>query len=210
MGERNPDERDLADRPADVTVSAPEPLADGYRPYRRYRVTLRGEGGATAQTRDILVAGKVVAVLPVDLARGEIVLLRQFRLPAHLATGEGDMIEIVAGRVEQGEAPLEAARRECVEEIGVAPTQLIALFSYLTTPGITDEQVTLFLAAVDAAKVPRRVAAPVEGERIEALRVPMDAALSALAEGRMRNGPLVIALQWLALNRDRLATLLTV
>ena len=114
------DERELADRPADVTLSVPELLAKGYRPYRRYELTLRGDGGAAKQTRDILVAGKVVAVLPVDLARNEIVLLRQFRLPAHLATGKGDMIEIVAGRVEEKEAPAEAARRECVEEIGVA------------------------------------------------------------------------------------------
>jgi ADP-ribose pyrophosphatase len=35
--------------------------------------------------------------------------------------------------------------------------------------------------------------------------VPIDAALSALAAGAVRNGPLVVALQWLALNRHRLA-----
>jgi ADP-ribose pyrophosphatase len=204
------DERELADRPADVTLSVPELLAKGYRPYRRYELTLRGDGGAAKQTRDIVVAGKVVAVLPVDLARNEIVLLRQFRLPAHLATGKGDMIEIVAGRVEEKEAPAEAARRECVEEIGVAPLQLVELFSYLTTPGITDEEVTLFLGLIDAAKVPLRVANPVEGERIETLRVSIDAAIAGLAESRMRNGPLLMALQWLALNRGRLATLLTV
>jgi ADP-ribose pyrophosphatase len=36
------------------------------------------------------------------------------------------------------------------------------------------------------------------------LRVPIDAALAALAEGTMRNGVLIMALQWLALNRARL------
>ena len=135
-------------------------------------------------------------------------LIRQFRLPAHLGTGRGEMIEIVAGRVERDEAPRAAAERECVEEIGVAPSRLVELFSYLTTPGITDEEVTLFVAAIDASQAPRRVGNAAEGEHIETLRVPIDAAVAALAEGRMRNGPLVIALQWLALNRARLAELL--
>jgi ADP-ribose pyrophosphatase len=204
------DERELADRPADVSLSPPELLAKGYRPYQRYRLTLRGvDGGAVMQTRDTLLAGKVVAVLPVDLARDEIVLIRQFRLAAHLATGKGDLIEIVAGRVEAGEQPLDAARRECREEIGVTPGKLVELFSYLTTPGLTDEQVIVFLAAIDASQVPRRIANPAEGEQIETLRVSIDAAIAAMSEGRFRNGPLLIALQWLALNRARLAALLT-
>jgi len=47
-----------------------------------------------------------------------------------------------------------------------------------------------------------------DGEHIETVRVSIDAALAALAQGTMRNGPLVVALQWLALNRGRLAELL--
>ena len=160
------------------------------------------------QTRDVLHGGKVVAVLPVDLARDEIVLIRQFRLPAHLANGRGDLVEIVAGRVEAGETLIDAARRECTEEIGVAPTALVELFSYLTTPGITDEEVTVFLAAVDAARVPERSGAAAEGEQIVTIRVSIDEAIAALNRTRMRNGPLLIALQWLALNRGRLAELL--
>jgi ADP-ribose pyrophosphatase len=198
---------ELADRPAKVTLSAPERLADGYRPYCRYQLTLRGDDGASvAQRRDVILAGKVVAVLPVDLARDEIVLIRQFRLPAHLANGKGGLIETVAGRVDEGETLAAAARRECREEIDVAPAAMAELFTYLTTPGIADEEVTVFLATVDASKVPARTA--LGGEQIETLRVSVDAALAALAAGRMRNGPLLIALQWLALNRARLPELL--
>jgi NUDIX domain. len=155
-----------------------------------------------------LLAGKVVAVLPIDLVRDEIVLIRQFRLMAHLANGRGDMIEAVAGRVEAGESLLEAARRECTEEIAVAPTVLVELFSYLTTPGLTDEEVTVFLAAVDASRVPERSGAAAEGEQIKTFRVSIDAALAGLSAGKMRNGPLSIALQWLALNRNRIGELL--
>jgi ADP-ribose pyrophosphatase len=118
------------------------------------------------------------------------------------------MIEAVAGRVEAGESLLEAARRECTEEIAVAPTVLVELFSYLTTPGLTDEEVTLFLAAVDASRVPERAGAAAEGEQIKTFRVSIDAALAGLSAGKMRNGPLSIALQWLALNRNRIGELL--
>lgn len=203
------DAQELADRAADAAISPPELLAKGYRDYWRYRLTLRGGGAASAQTRDVLMAGKVVLLLLVDLTRDEIVLIRQFRLPAHLANGRGAMIETVAGRVEPSESLIDAARRECAEEIGVAPSKLVELFSFLTSPGITDEEVTVFLASIDAAHVPEGVLNTAEGERIETVHVSIDAALAALAEGTMRNGPLVVVLQWLTLNRGRVAELLS-
>jgi ADP-ribose pyrophosphatase len=203
------DKSELADCPADVSIGPPDRLAKGYRDYLRYRVTLAGIDGATVtQQRDVLRAGRVVAVLPVDLARSELVLIRQFRLAAHFANGHGDLVEIVAGRVEAGEQPAAAARRECGEEIGVVPDVLVEMLSYLTTPGLTDEEVTIFLAAIDAARVrPGPRVAP-DGEQLHVLRVSIDAALEALASGKIHGSPAVIALQWLVLNRGRLAEIL--
>lgn len=198
---------DIADRAAKVAMAPSRLLADGYRTYRRYSFTLTGDDGAAIeQTRDVVHGGKVVAVLPVDLARDEIVLIRQFRLPAHLGNGKGDMVEIVAGSVEPGETAETTARRECEEEIGVTPSALVRLFDYFTSPGITDEDVAVFLAAVDAARVPARTA--LDGEYIRTMRVPVDAALAALARNTFRGSPAIIALQWLALNRARLGDLL--
>src|ERR1035438_989137 len=108
------DDRKLADLPADVTLSAPELLAKGYRPYQRYQVALKGlNGEPIAQQRDVIKGGKVVAVIAVDLARDEIVLIRQFRLSAHLANGNGELLEIVAGRVEAGGTPPAPAGGGC-------------------------------------------------------------------------------------------------
>jgi ADP-ribose pyrophosphatase len=152
----------------------------------------------------VLCTGAVAAVLPLDLDRDEVVLLRQFRLPAHLANGKGDLLEIVAGHVEANESAIETARRECCEEIGVTPSKLIELFSYLTSPGTTDEQITLFLGIVDAAAVPQRAGVAGEHEQTLVMRVPIGLASAALAHNAVRNGPLVLALQWLALNRGRL------
>jgi len=200
--------RDLADLPADVVVSPPQILAKAYRDYRRYRVTLRHDGNVVTQERDLLIAGKVVVVIPVDIQRREIVMVRQFRLAAHLANGNGDLAEFVAGRVEANETLVEAARRECREEIGIAPTKLLELFSFLSTPGLTDEEVTVFLAAVDAAQVREGPLVAPDGEQLQVHRVTIDAAIAALDRHVMRGGPVIIALQWLALNRDRLDELL--
>ncbi len=199
----------LADRRVEVEVSAPEILAAGYRSYERYRLTLPRAGRPPlAQTRDIVRGGEVVGVLAIDPARGELVLIRQFRLPAHLAIGKGELVEIVAGRVDPGESPVTAARRECVEEIGVAPSRLIELVAFLPTPGVTDEHATLFLGVVDSDKVCERGGATEEAEETVPVRVTIDEALEALTAGRLANGFLVIALQWLALNRHRLDQML--
>ena len=193
----------IADDRADVVIAGREVLAEGFRRYERLRVRRSGED--VPRALDVLRSGPAAAVLPIDPGRDEVVLLRQFRLAGHLANGRGNLVEIVAGHVEAEEQPAEAARRECVEEIGVAPGLLVELFTYLTSPGMSDEEITLFLGVVDASGVPERAGAAAEHEETVPMRVPIDAALAALAAGTVRNGPLIIALQWLALNRGRLS-----
>ena len=193
----------VADDRADVVISGREVLADGFRRYERFYVIRSNENAP--RSIDVLRSGPAAAVLPVDLSRDEVVFLRQFRLAAHLANGNGNLVEIVAGHVEANEQPAETARRECVEEIGVAPDPLVELFSYLTTPGICDEEITLYLGVVDASRVPERAGAAAEHEETVPIRVPIDTALAALANGTVRNGPLIIALQWLAFHRGRLS-----
>ncbi len=195
----------LADSGVAVSLSGPEVLGKGFREYHRYRYTLAGDDPARdARTHDLIRFGHIVGVLPVDIIRGEVVLIRQFRLAAHLANGKGELVEIVAGHVEPGEEASEAAHRECIEEIGVAPSRLTELFTYFPTPGASDERITLFLGLVDAAKVPDRAGSAAEREETLPFRVSIDAALAALSSDAMHNGLLVLALHWLALNRSRL------
>jgi ADP-ribose pyrophosphatase len=196
----------LADSPGDVTVSPPKLLSAGYHSLERFTVTLRspGDRGELTSVRDVLHVGKVTAVLPIDMARGELVLIRQFRLPAHLANGTGELTEIVAGHVEAGETPAEAGMRECVEEIGVRPAALYEMLEFIPVPGSSDEHAFLFLGLVDATRIPQYAGAADEKEATRPMRVPIDTALAALERRTMRNGFLIIALQWLALHRDRL------
>ncbi|WP_047310083.1 NUDIX domain-containing protein [Rhodopseudomonas palustris] len=204
MSER--DETDqLADRAADVTVSVPETIGKGFMAYERYEVSLRREGEPPLlQQRDVLRASRVAAVIPIDLARDAVVLIRQFRLPAHFATGRGDMVEIVAGRIDPHETDADAARRECIEEIGVAPDQLAELYCVLPTPGITDEQIVFFVGHVDSSAVLQRAGLAEEDEDTEPFVVSIDEALAALSRGAFSNALLVTAMQWLALNRAQL------
>lgn len=196
----------IADRRADVTVSPASMIGRGYMPYERYEISISRPGEpALEQQRDMLRATPVVAVLPVDLARQQVVLIHQFRLTAHFATGHGEMVEIVAGRIDGGESREAAARRECAEEIGVAPERLVELFTTLPTPGLTDELVTLFVGFVDASKVPVRAGLDEESEDTRPFAVPIDDAIRALEQGTVANALLVTALQWLAIHRAELA-----
>ena len=192
---------ELSDAAVEAALDGPEPRGGGFYGYDRYKVTLDGE---TVQ-RDVLRVGRVVVILPVDLKRDEIVLIRQFRLGAELSLGLGDVVEVPAGRVERGEDLAAAASRECQEEIGVTPERLVPLFDLLPSAGSSDERMFFFLATVDAAQVPERAGAAHEQETTRPLRVPIDKALAALEAGGLHYGALIVSLQWLALHRAKLA-----
>lgn len=192
---------ELSDAAVAVTLDQREPRGGGFYGYDRYKVTIDGH----TVPRDALRVGRVVVIIPVDLKRDEIVLIRQFRLGAQLSLGLGDVVEVPAGRVERGEDIATAARRECQEEIGVTPEQLVPLFDLLPSAGSSDEHMFFLLATVDAAKVPERAGAAHEQEDTRPLRVSIDRALKALEGGSLHYGAAIIGLQWLALNRAKLA-----
>src|SRR6185437_1888018 len=79
-------------------------------------------------------------MLPVD-EKDRILLVHQFRLPA-----EQKLWEIPAGRLDPGETPLKAAKRELEEETGVKAKKWIKLASFYASPGYVAEKMNLFLA----------------------------------------------------------------
>jgi ADP-ribose pyrophosphatase len=200
--DHRPLEPDLwfVDAPATAVLSAANQIGRGYRVYESYQVSLEN-ASVTPISRDCLRSGGVVGVLPIDVERDEAVFVRQFRLGGHLALDRGSMVEIVAGRVDEGETPEQAAYRECLEEIGVAPHRLVMLLGILPAPALSDEHMTLFLAHVDASRVLSRAGAAHEQEETEPIRLPISTALEALQRGGYHSAPTVLALQWLALQR---------
>ena len=84
-------------------------------------------------------AGSAV-MMAVD-AKKRILLVRQYRLPAAMA-----MWELPAGRVDPGENPLQAAKRELIEETGCRARHWKKLVSFFPSPGYVEEKMTIFLA----------------------------------------------------------------
>ena len=193
-----------ADVAVDVADHSVELLAQAFRPYERHHFTLATPKGPMRFDRDLVRAGDVVGVLPVDLARREVVLIRQFRLAAHVAMGLGEIVEIPAGRCDPGESARAAALRECHEEIGVAAKRAARLMTVLVAAAFSDELMSIWLAEVDAGEVPALAGEEDEDEFIRPLRVPIADAVKLVASGRVHSAPLVIALQWLATNEARL------
>ena len=71
---------------------------------------------------------------------GEVLLVRQYRY----ATG-GWLLEVPAGKLDEGEDPDVCAARELEEEVGMNPAELVPLGWIWTTPGFTDEKIWMYL-----------------------------------------------------------------
>jgi 8-oxo-dGTP pyrophosphatase MutT (NUDIX family) len=144
-------------------------------------------------TREKVWHPGAVAVLAVD---GEHVWLT--RQPREVV-GLTDSLEIPAGKLDvEGEAPLDAAKRELAEEIGQAAEEWRELTSFFTSAGFSDERIVLYLARglSDAAD-----AEADEDERIEIVRWPLselDAAIDGCSDAKS-----LIALLWLSRARQR-------
>jgi ADP-ribose pyrophosphatase len=90
--------------------------------------------------------------------RKRILLVRQYRLPARQY-----LWELPAGRLDPGETPLKAAKRELIEETGCRARHWKKLVSFYPSPGYVAEKMTIFLAT----DLTQGVATPMEDERIE-------------------------------------------
>jgi ADP-ribose pyrophosphatase len=97
-------------------------------------------------------------VMPVD-AKGRVMLVRQYRLPA-----EDYLWELPAGKVDAGETPLQAAKRELKEETGLRAKKWTRMLRYWASPGFLREEMHLFLAE----ELTVGAAAPMEDEDLEA------------------------------------------
>jgi ADP-ribose pyrophosphatase len=101
-----------------------------------------------------------VAIVALD-AEGRIVLVRQRRV----ATGT-KLLELPAGLIDEGETPIETARRELREESGLRGGRWRELATFWTSPGFMNERVTVFAAAGLEEGEPE----PDEGEELEVVR----------------------------------------
>lgn len=169
----------------------------------RLRHSLFAGGMSPEITREILERSDVAAVLLHDPNSDKVVLIEQFRVGA-MADAQGPwLLEIVAGLIEPGESPEEVARCEALEEAGLTVTDLMPIATFYPGPSKTTERSHVFCGRVDASAAGGLHGLHHEGEDIRVLPMTTDEALDLLERGRINSAWPIIALQWLALNRER-------
>ncbi len=159
--------------------------------------------------REVFIATDAALVLPYDPVRDRVLLVEQFRLgPYRRGDPRPWMLEPVAGRVDAGETPEQAAHRECMEEAGLPLTRLERIGSYYCTPGYSTEYFHNFVGIANLPDdLPRYGGLDSEAEDIRLHVLDFDAAMALLDTGEADNGPLIVSLLWLARQRDRLRAL---
>jgi len=184
-----------------------ETLFQGYFRIDRFRLRHERFQGDWSDffTREVFQqSGRFAAVLPYDPKSDKVMLIEQFRAGV-LAGGEYPWItEAVAGLIDGGETPEQAARREAREEAGCAIFELQKIADYFSSPGCTAEHITLFAGRTVAPPDGAIHGVPHEHENIRVRALDAAQAISLLYAGKIRDGLTLIALQWFAMHHTDL------
>ena len=151
---------------------------------RKDIVTMPGD---TTSQRDVVEHPGAVGVVALD-ERGRVLMVTQYRHPIGRR-----LAELPAGLLDQpGEPALEAARRELREEAGLAAGTWDVLVDVLSSPGMSDEAIRLFLAR-DVHEVEREVQEHEELDLTTAW-VPLEDAVRRVLAGDLENAAAVVGL----------------
>jgi ADP-ribose pyrophosphatase len=143
--------------------------------------TVELPNGKTA-TREIVKHPGAVAVIA--LHEDRMIVVEQFRKPL-----ERSLVEIPAGKLDAGEVPIEAARRELEEETGFSAASLRPVCSFYTSPGFADEIVHVFLAEQLTPGELR----PDEDEFLDIQSITLEEAKQFITDGCIRDAKTVTA-----------------
>src|SRR6185437_8199489 len=153
-------------------------------------------GCVTPNTRDVIRHNGSIVVLAVDESINpkdpDLILIRQYR---HAASQF--LLELPAGRIEPGEAPLAAAKREMIEETGFRAKRWTMLTKYFASPGFLAEFMQIYLAR----DIREGVSHPEEDEHIEIVRTPLSEAMAMVAANKIHDGKTLIGLSLYAAAR---------
>ena len=142
------------------------------------------EESGSKHAREVVVHPGAVVILPM-LDDETILLIRTRRYAIHET-----ILELPAGTLEKGEAPMNCAGRELLEETGYLATKLVHLSSFYSSPGILSEKLHAF-AATGLEKQEQSLE---EGEEIEVEPTPLADAIEMIRDGLIVDGKTIATL----------------
>jgi ADP-ribose pyrophosphatase len=181
----------MSDQPVTPGTISSEPIYMG-RIVKLFKDTVRFPDGSTGQLDVVRHAG-ASAIVPflTDPASDDpqLLLIKQYRYAAG-----GFIYEIPAGMLDAGEDPLHCAHRELKEETGCTAKKMEHLMTLLTTPGFTDERISIYLAT----GLERGDTAHESDEFMTIETVSLSAALGLIQKGEIQDGKTALGILFAA------------
>lgn len=161
---------------------------------------LRRDGSWQRQSRETYDRGNGATILLHNPATGNVVLTRQFRMPAFVNGHDGMLIEAAAGLLDQA-SPEERIRAEVEEETGYRVRNLRKVFEAFMSPGSVTEKLYFYLGEYDdSTRIGKGGGIAEEGEDLEVIEMPLSEALAAIGRGEIVDGKTIMLLQHAALS----------
>ena len=186
---------------SDVTIESREFLFRGFIQVEkvsfRHRLFNQPDYSPVIQ-RELIHRPEAAGVLLYNDQQQRFALIEQFRVGALNDAESAWQLEIIAGVLDGDEAPEDCIRRESLEESGCEVQQLQHLFSFYPSAGACSEFFHLYAAEVELPKIGGIFGMPDEGENIQLHLFDYSELGTLLKNGRLRNAPVIMALQWLA------------
>ena len=186
---------------SDITIESREFLFRGFIQVEkvsfRHRLFNQPDYSPVIQ-RELIHRPEAAGVLLYNDQQQRFALIEQFRVGALNDSESAWQLEIIAGVLDGDEAPEDCIRRESLEESGCEVQQLQHLFSFYPSAGACSEFFHLYAAEVELPKMGGIFGMPDEGENIQLHLFDYSEVGTLLRNGRLRNAPVIMALQWLA------------
>lgn len=161
-------------------------------------------GECEAIVRERLEEIGAVSVLLYDPQHDKVVLVEQFRIGAAGFENPPWLLETIGGLQSAGESDESVARREAVEEANCEIGRLKRICEFMVSPGISVDRIKLYVGEVDSTRADGVHGLDHEGEDIRVVVMDADEAIGELYQGRANSTSIIIALQWLAINKAAL------
>lgn len=184
----------------DFRIEAREFLYRGF--IQVEKVTLRHrvfhqESYTPALQRELIHRPEAAGVLLYNDQQQKFGLIEQFRIGGLDDQDTPWQLEVIAGVLDGDETPETCIRREAFEESGCTVDSLQHLFSFYPSAGACSELFHLYVAHTELPEEGGVFGMPDEGENIQLHILDYADIPALLSNGRLRNAPVIMALQWL-------------